>query len=73
VSNGVVALEDPVYGKRWKPISRRAAVPENETNTIRLCGIALGFSNGINDAVVNGRAEAVNPAHGGRKPRRTTG
>jgi hypothetical protein len=42
---------------------------ENETNPIRLFGMGHPgfFKDGINDAVVQGRASAVNPAHEGTK------
>ena len=43
---------------------------ENETNAERLWGVANRtpyVKDGINDAVVNGRADAVNPLHAGTK------
>ena len=69
--SSVVALEDPVYGRRWLYCDQAPPLlfTENETNTIRLWGLGAPgyFKDGINDAIVNGNAGAVNPAHEGTK------
>ncbi len=67
----VVALEEPTYGKRWLYCENAPPLlfTENETNTIRLFGLGAPgyFKDGINDAIVNGRRLAVNPAMQGTK------
>jgi Mannosylglycerate hydrolase MGH1-like glycoside hydrolase domain/Glycosyl hydrolase family 63 C-terminal domain len=66
-----IALEHPQAGKLWLYADRAAETlfTENETNTQRLYGYAgPQFSkDGINDYIVQGRVDAVNPAHSGTK------
>ncbi len=66
-----VVLDEPTYGRRWLHCEGVPALlfTENETNTRRLFG-APGprfAKDGINDAVVDGRADAVNPEQRGTK------
>jgi hypothetical protein len=67
----VVSLDEPTYGRRWLYADGLPALlfTENETNTPRLYGSGDQgfFKDGINDAVVNGRAGATNPARVGTK------
>ncbi len=69
--DGVVAATHKGMKERRLLIDRPAAwlFCENETNVRRLYGVdAPGyFKDGINDAVVNGAAEAVNKLHEGTK------
>jgi len=69
--SSIVALEDSLYGHRWLYCDKSPSLlfTENDTNTIRLYGIGNPgyFKDGINDAVVNGNAAAVNPARTGTK------
>ncbi|MGD9906307.1 MAG: glucosidase [Vicinamibacterales bacterium] len=66
-----IRLDEPTYGTRWLYAEGADALlfTENDTNTARLYGVAnAGFvKDGINDAVVHGRAEAVNPERRGTK------
>ncbi|MCC7179161.1 MAG: glucosidase [Acidobacteria bacterium] len=67
----VVALDDPAYGQRWLYCEGAPELlfTENETNTERLYGVGGGgfYKDGINDAVVSGRFQAVNDAGVGTK------
>ncbi len=74
-SNGrpgtVINIDHPVYGRRYLYMENKPAVlfTENETNNRRLYnapGPVLS-KDGINDFVVNGRIDAVNPAVEGTK------
>ncbi len=66
-----IEIDEPSYGKRWLHCEGDAALlfTENDTNTERLFG-APGprfAKDGINDLVVYGRQDAVNPAQCGTK------
>ncbi len=66
-----IVLDEPTYGRRWLRCDGDPALlfTENETNTRRLFG-APGprfAKDGINDAVVDGRVEAINPERRGTK------
>ena len=68
----VIELEEPSYGKRWMAFegSPELLFTENETNFERLYGtdIGPGYSkDGINNYVVNGCKDAVNPSQVGTK------
>jgi hypothetical protein len=73
----VLPLQTRRYGQRVVSFEAQPGEPpppvlvtENETNVTRLFGVdASGeyFKDGINDAIVHGRAEAVNPAGVGTK------
>jgi hypothetical protein len=67
----VVALNEPRYGERWLYCEGAPALlfTENETNGPRLYGTGGDgfYKDGINDAIVDGRADAVNPAQSGTK------
>ena len=67
----VVALDEPAYGQRWLYCENAPELlfTENETNAARLYGVDGGgyFKDGINDAVVGGRFQAVNDAGVGTK------
>jgi hypothetical protein len=67
----VLALDEPAGGQRWLYCEGAPEVlcTENETNTERLYGVRGGgfYKDGINDAVVNGRFQAVNDAGVGTK------
>src|SRR5882724_8375342 len=74
VSSGrtsAIALEHPQAGKLWlyAESAEETLFTENETNTQRLYGYAgPQFSkDGINDYIVQGRVDAVNPAQSGTK------
>jgi hypothetical protein len=66
-----VELDEPYYGRRWLFCEGSADLlfTENETNTVRLFGHAgpRFAKDGVNDAVVLGRADAVNPIREGTK------
>jgi hypothetical protein len=66
-----IAIEEPTYGRRWLYCEGPAELlfTENETNTARLFGQPRsGYAkDGINDCVVHGRREAVNPAEHGTR------
>jgi len=70
-SYATIELDEPYYGRRWLYCDGSAGllVTENETNTARLFGAAgpRYAKDGINDAVVHGRTDAVNPALVGTK------
>lgn len=68
----VVEADHAYYGKRWLYCQGRPPLlfTENETNRRRLYGVENGFryvKDGINDYVVHGDREAVNPAQRGTK------
>ena len=70
--SAVIALDEPKYGKRWLLCegAPRLLFTDNETNARRLFGApnASPFvKDGINDAVVGGDEQAVNPARSGTK------
>ena len=66
-----IVIDEPTYGTRWLHCEGAPTLlfTENDTNTQRLFG-APGpkfAKDGINDAVVHGRADAVNPERRGTK------
>ncbi len=68
----VIELNEPEYGKRWMVFegSPELLFTENNTNKRRLydCENASRFvKDGINDCIVNGRTDAVNPNRAGTK------
>src|SRR5215467_158728 len=67
----VIALDHPQLGKLWLYAEEPAELlfTENETNTERLYGYAgpQFAKDGINDYVVAGKPDGVNPAHTGTK------
>ena len=70
--NAVVALDEPKYGRRWLLCegAPRLLFTDNETNARRLFGApnASAFvKDGINDAVVQGDEQAINPTRTGTK------
>ncbi len=72
ISPGVIEIECPRYGKRWLYAEGDAELlfTENETNNERLYGAPNRtpfVKDGINDYIVNGRTEAVNPELRGTK------
>jgi hypothetical protein len=70
IGPGTIRLDEPTYGRRWLYADGgpQLLFTENETNGARLFGTAAGFAkDGINDFVVHGRSEAVNPAKSGTK------
>jgi hypothetical protein len=71
VSPNTIALEEPKYGQRWLVCegTPELLVTENETNSRRLYGSdGSSFAkDGINDYVVDGATEAVNPDGRGTK------
>ena len=70
-SGTTINVEHRAYGKRYLHLQNMPAVlfTENETNTARLYGVPSPqfCKDGINDFVVNGRTDAVNPAQVGTK------
>jgi hypothetical protein len=66
-----IALDEPSYGRRWLHCEGAPALlfTENDTNTTRLLGVPgpRYAKDGINDAIVAGRMEAVNPERRGTK------
>jgi hypothetical protein len=66
-----IRLDEPSYGARWLYCegARQLLFTENDTNTARIFGTpTAGYAkDGINDFVVDGRTEAVNPARVGTK------
>ena len=70
-SPAVIELQEPIYGKRWMAFdgSPDLLFVENETNSDRLFGYAGPQypKDGINDYIVHGRKDAVNPEQSGTK------
>ncbi len=71
-SGAAIQVNHPKYGERWLYLEGAPELlfTENETNDDRLYGVANTspyVKDGINDAVVSGRMEAVNPSGGGTK------
>jgi hypothetical protein len=67
-----IQINHPMYGERWLYVEGAPNVlfTENETNAARLYGVANAspyVKDSINDAVVHGRADAVNPSQVGTK------
>ncbi len=66
-----ITIDEPMYGKRWLHCDGAPALlfTENETKTERVFGTPgpRFAKDGINDAVVRGRVEAVNPEQRGTK------
>ncbi|MCC7241492.1 MAG: glucosidase [Acidobacteria bacterium] len=66
-----IALDDVSYGRQWLHAEHGGELlfTENETNASRLFGVAgpRFAKDGINDAVVHGRTDAVNPERVGTK------
>jgi hypothetical protein len=71
VAGAVVALDEPRIGPRWLYCDGSPEVffTDNDTNAQRLFGADTGgfFKDGINDAVVSGDREALNPNGVGTK------
>jgi hypothetical protein len=71
----VIALRESYYGQRWLTCEETGAGPEflfteNETNVCRLFGSEMSpiyAKDGINNRVVSGARDAVNPAREGTK------
>jgi hypothetical protein len=68
----VIAIAHPDLGARWLYIEGEAPIlfTENETNNRRIFGTANAgafVKDGINDYIVHGRADAVNPGRFGTK------
>jgi hypothetical protein len=68
----IIQLNHPQYGERWLYVegATRLLFTENETNNRRLYGVDNASSwvkDGINDAIVHGNDNAVNPASIGTK------
>ena len=71
-STSAIALDHRELGSRWLYCAGapRLLFTENETNTERLFGYANGaryFKDGIDEAVVKGRSNRVNPAQTGTR------
>jgi len=71
-TEAVMELSEPDYGKRWMVFDGgpKLFFTENETNTRRLFHYDNGArytKDAINDCVVDGRTDAVNPAETGTK------
>ncbi len=71
-TNAVIALSEPKYGQRWLLCEGAPTLlfTENETNADRLFtskNASPFVKDGINDAIVHGREDAVNPARTGTK------
>jgi hypothetical protein len=71
-SGSAIAAADPVLGELFLYCEGDVplAFTENETNTARICGIPNRLpyvKDGINDHIVQGRRDAVNPAETGTK------
>ncbi|MEO6223848.1 MAG: glucosidase, partial [Vicinamibacterales bacterium] len=70
-SGGGIVLDGTAYGRRWLHAEDAGEwlVTDNNTNTERLFGVTgpRFAKDGINDAVVNGRAGAVNDEQRGTK------
>ena len=72
LSGPVIALDHPESGRRWLYCegSPELLFTENETNAQRLFGVGSRTAyvkDGINDYIVNGAKDAVNPEHSGTK------
>ena len=72
VQASLIQADHPELGRRWlyNQGASRVLFTENETNNQRLFGSANAspyVKDGINEAIVHGRAEAVNPAQIGTK------
>src|SRR5688572_17534307 len=71
MSAAVIGLREETYGDRWLYCDGQPPLlfTDNDTNVTRLFGhpAAGHFKDAINDAVVDGRAEALNPAATGTK------
>ena len=69
--NTMLAVDHPAYGPRWLYVQDGAELLfcDNDTNTRRLYGVkgASYPKDAINDFVVNGNREAVNPGQTGTK------
>jgi len=69
--DGSIALEDPHYGERWLHCESAPELvfTENDTNTARLYGYGeAGYTkDSINDYVVHGAVDRVNPETNGSK------
>jgi hypothetical protein len=71
-SENTIELDEPQYGKRWLACegSPELLFTENETNAWRLYGYGNGSTlakDGMNDYVVHGAKDAVNPGRVGTK------
>ncbi|NDJ24961.1 glucosidase [Nostoc sp. B(2019)] len=71
-SPGVINASHPILGQRWLYCKNSQALlfTENETNHERLFGVKNHSSyvkDGINDYIIHGRTEAVNPNQRGTK------
>jgi Mannosylglycerate hydrolase MGH1-like glycoside hydrolase domain len=71
-SPSVVEAHHHTYGRRWMYCEGEPELlfTENETNARRLYGVDKGsgyFKDGVNDYIVNGAQDAVNPAQVGTK------
>ncbi len=66
-----VSIAEPTYGQRWLHCEGAPELlfTDNESNNERLFGVSgpRYAKDGINDAVVDGRADAINPARRGTK------
>jgi hypothetical protein len=76
-SDGVIELNHDELGKRWLYCDGTPELlfTENDTNTQRLFNFTNGshyFKDGINEYIVHGNQQAVNPEHKARKQRRIT-
>src|SRR5579884_1238102 len=70
--SAVIALQEPNYGERWLYCegSPELLFTENETNNARLFGVENAspyVKDSINDYLVQGKKEAVNPKQSGTK------
>ncbi len=67
----MVSLDEPYHGERWFYADGRPEllVTENHTNTARLHGVESGgpYKDGINDAIVYARRDALSPERVGTK------
>jgi hypothetical protein len=69
---GAIRLEESMYGKRWLVCegSPELLFAENETNKERLFGVGNDtpyVKDSINDYVVHGKKDAINPSQSGTK------
>ncbi|HJZ97934.1 MAG TPA: hypothetical protein VKE70_15595 [Candidatus Solibacter sp.] len=71
ISNSTIQLDEPQYGTRYLHADSpdELLFCDNETNNRRLYNVdgARHPKDGINDYIVHGRADAVNPEHTGTK------